>query len=77
MAGLCRWRGRGHPPYDGPAKRRQAYEGTDRQLRGRVLALARAADRPVREEILLGVGEADRVARLLAAVPSAVARCPC
>jgi A/G-specific adenine glycosylase len=37
----CAWRGAGHPAYDGPPRRAQAWSGTDRQCRGRLLALAR------------------------------------
>jgi A/G-specific adenine glycosylase len=42
----CAWRAAGSPP---PAQRRrgQAYEGTDRQCRGCLLAVLRAADGPV------------------------------
>ncbi len=43
----CAWRGAGHPAYDGPPRRGQAWAGTDRQCRGRLLALAREADGPV------------------------------
>jgi A/G-specific adenine glycosylase len=40
----CAWRLAGHPAYDGPPRRGQAWEGTDRQCRGRLLALARDAE---------------------------------
>ena len=43
----CSWRAAGHPAYDGPPRRGQAWSGTDRQCRGRLLALARDADGPV------------------------------
>lgn len=43
----CAWLRAGHPPYDGPPRRGQAWEGTDRQCRGRLMALARAAEGPV------------------------------
>jgi A/G-specific adenine glycosylase len=39
----CAWRAAGHPAYDGPARRGQAWAGTDRQCRGRLMALARQA----------------------------------
>jgi A/G-specific adenine glycosylase len=39
----CAWRIAGRPAYDGPV-RRQAYAGTDRQARGRLLAVLRDAD---------------------------------
>lgn len=38
---LCAWRTAGHPAYDGPPRRGQAWAGTDRQCRGRLLAVAR------------------------------------
>lgn len=40
---LCAWRGAGQPAYDGPPRRAQTYAGTDRQVRGRLLAVLRAA----------------------------------
>jgi A/G-specific adenine glycosylase len=43
----CAWRLAGHPAYDGPPRRGQAWEGTDRQCRGRLMALAREAEGPV------------------------------
>ena len=39
----CAWRTAGHPAYDGPPRRGQAWSGTDRQCRGRLMALARDA----------------------------------
>jgi A/G-specific adenine glycosylase len=39
----CAWRAAGHPAYDGPPRRGQAWSGTDRQCRGRLMALAREA----------------------------------
>jgi A/G-specific adenine glycosylase len=44
LAADCAWRGAGFPAYDGPPRRGQAWAGTDRQCRGRILALAREAD---------------------------------
>lgn len=41
VADLCAWRGAGFPAYDGPPRRGQAWAGTDRQCRGRIMALAR------------------------------------
>jgi A/G-specific adenine glycosylase len=41
---LCRWRAEGYPPDDGPPRRAQTYAGTDRQCRGRILAVLRDAD---------------------------------
>ncbi len=47
VADLCAWRTAGHPPYDGPPRRGQTYAGTDRQCRGRLLAVLRDAHEPV------------------------------
>lgn len=44
VAEVCRWRGAGFPAYDGPPRRGQAWAGTDRQCRGRIMALAREAE---------------------------------
>ncbi|RYC14248.1 A/G-specific adenine glycosylase [Nocardioides zhouii] len=41
IAELCAWRAAGFPAYDGPPRRGQAWAGTDRQCRGRIMALAR------------------------------------
>jgi A/G-specific adenine glycosylase len=43
----CAWVLAGSPPYDGPPRRGQTYEGTDRQTRGRLLAVLREASAPV------------------------------
>ena len=40
----CAWHGAGSPAYDGPPRRAQAWAGTDRQCRGRIMALAREGD---------------------------------
>ena len=47
VAGLCRWRQAGHPAHAGPPRRVQTWAGTDRQCRGRLLAVLRAAEGPV------------------------------
>ncbi len=44
VADLCAWRGAGFPAYAGPPRRGQAWAGTDRQCRGRIMALAREAE---------------------------------
>ncbi|MDO7868563.1 A/G-specific adenine glycosylase [Nocardioides jiangxiensis] len=44
---LCAWHAAGRPAYDGPARKVQDYAGTDRQCRGRLLAVVRDADSPV------------------------------
>jgi A/G-specific adenine glycosylase len=48
----CAWHEAGRPAYDGPPRRGQPYDGTDRQCRGRLLAVLR--DSP-------GVVSTDRV----------------
>lgn len=37
----CTWLRAGQPAYDGPPRRGQAWDGTDRQCRGRLMALLR------------------------------------
>lgn len=44
---LCAWRRAGSPAYDGPARRGQAWAGTDRQCRGTLLQVLREADAAV------------------------------
>lgn len=44
---LCTWRASGYPAYDGPPRKVQTWAGTDRQCRGRLLAVLRDADGPV------------------------------
>jgi A/G-specific adenine glycosylase len=44
---LCAWRAKGYPAHDGPPRRGQTYDGTDRQCRGRLLAVLRDSDGPV------------------------------
>ena len=44
VADQCAWRAAGHPAYDGPPRRGQAWAGTDRQCRGRLLAVVRDAE---------------------------------
>jgi A/G-specific adenine glycosylase len=47
LAGSCAWRLAGRPAHDGPPRRGQTYAGTDRQCRGRLLAVLRDAPGPV------------------------------
>ena len=44
----CAWRLAGRPAYDGPPRRGQAWAGTDRQVRGRLMAVLRDAEGGVR-----------------------------
>ncbi len=64
VADLCRWRLAGSPEHDGPPRRGQAYTGTDRYVRGLLLAALRAADEPL------------PLAALVAAAPDAALRDP-
>jgi A/G-specific adenine glycosylase len=43
----CAWRASGRPSPTGPSRRPQAYAGTDRQVRGMLLAVLREATGPV------------------------------
>ncbi|WP_446666178.1 A/G-specific adenine glycosylase [Flexivirga sp. B27] len=43
----CAWVLAGRPEHDGPRKKAQKWHGTDRQVRGKLLAVLRAADDPV------------------------------
>jgi len=43
----CAWRAAGYPAYDGPPRRGQAWNGTDRQCRGRLLDVLRQSAHPV------------------------------
>ena len=47
VAGLCAWQLAGRPAHQGPPRRGQAWEGTDRQLRGALLAVLRDSPAPV------------------------------
>ena len=47
LAPRCAWRSAGYPLADAPGRRPQGYAGTDRQVRGRLLAVLRDAEGPV------------------------------
>lgn len=47
LRGTCAWVLAGRPEHTGPARRGQAWAGTDRQVRGKLLAVLREADGPV------------------------------
>ena len=47
IANRCAWLAAGRPAHAGPARKGQAYDGTDRQCRGRLLAVLRATDASV------------------------------
>ena len=53
VAAWCEWRGSGYPE-NAPTVRRQAtFQGSDRQVRGRIMALLRNASEPVASEAAL------------------------
>lgn len=52
VADQCAWRLAGSPAHDGPPRRGQAWAGTDRQCRGRLMAVLRDADGPVHRSAL-------------------------
>ncbi|MEQ6902364.1 A/G-specific adenine glycosylase [Nocardioides sp. YIM 152588] len=75
----CAWHAAGKPPYDGPPRPVQAWAGTDRQCRGRLMAVLRDApgavpkarldaawDEPVQRERCLESLLADRLVVRLA-----------
>ena len=68
IADQCRWRALGYPSFDGTAVPRQKkYEGSDRQVRGIVLAELRASDVPVtRGELSLAWPDSEQLDRSIA-----------
>lgn len=47
LVSVCAWQRAGRPAGDGPRRRPQAYNGTDRQVRGLILAELRGSSGPV------------------------------
>jgi A/G-specific adenine glycosylase len=47
LLATCAWRLAGSPPYTGPSKVVQRFAGTDRQVRGLLMAVLRDSDEPV------------------------------
>jgi A/G-specific adenine glycosylase len=47
IADQCAWRAAGSPAHDGPRSRPQKFEGTDRQVRGKLMAVLREAQEPI------------------------------
>jgi A/G-specific adenine glycosylase len=69
IATVCEWRAAGFPAYDRPPRRGQAWAGTDRQCRGRIMALARETDGSVGiERIVAAWPEAEQRERCLASL---------
>jgi A/G-specific adenine glycosylase len=48
----CAWRLAGSPAHAGPVRRAQGFAGTDRQVRGLLMAVLRDADGPVPQHVL-------------------------
>ncbi|WP_344617818.1 A/G-specific adenine glycosylase [Dactylosporangium salmoneum] len=66
LIGDCAWRLAGSPPSEGPSRRSQRYHGTDRYVRGLLMAVLRASDDPVPAERLDAVWpDADQRRRAL------------
>jgi A/G-specific adenine glycosylase len=69
IADRCAWRAAGYPAYDGPPRRGQTWDGTDRQCRGRLMAVLREAHGPVHRSRLDAVWpDAAQRARCLASL---------
>ncbi|MGG5258981.1 A/G-specific adenine glycosylase [Phycicoccus avicenniae] len=49
---VCAWVAAGSPPDDGPARRGQAWHGTDRQVRGALVQVLREVSHPVPRPLL-------------------------
>jgi A/G-specific adenine glycosylase len=65
----CAWLAAGAPPASGPSRRPQGYAGTERQIRGRLLAILRDADGSVLSQALdIAWHEPDRRANALASL---------
>jgi A/G-specific adenine glycosylase len=62
LESVCAWRAAGAVPADGPSRRPQRYAGTDRQVRGLLLAVLRETTGPVPRQRLDAVW-ADEVQR--------------
>jgi A/G-specific adenine glycosylase len=67
VARSCRWRAAGYPAdLHADRRRRQPWEGTDRQARGRLMAALRGAGDPLAEEDLPSWGDPAQRSRALA-----------
>ena len=65
----CAWNLAGRPAHAGPPRRGQAYAGTDRQVRGRLLDVLRASEAPVTKAALDAAwDDADQRERCLASL---------
>ncbi|MCT1384422.1 A/G-specific adenine glycosylase [Brachybacterium sp. p3-SID1565] len=65
----CAWYSAGRPPAAEGSRRVQAFAGTDRQLRGQIMALLRTQDRATEQALLeLDPGDEQRVQRCRASL---------
>jgi A/G-specific adenine glycosylase len=62
VSAQCAWLAAGRPAYDGPERTVQRFAGTDRQVRGKLMAVLREADGPVPKPALDAVW-ADEIQR--------------
>lgn len=64
LASACRWRAKGKPASHDIVRRRQSFEGTDRQMRGQIMAVLRSQSTTGWEELaVLDARDPDRVTR--------------
>ena len=70
IADQCAWVTAGRPAYDGPPRRAQAWAGTDRMVRGRLMAVLREAPGSVAQELLDAAWTRARAARARAGQPA-------
>jgi A/G-specific adenine glycosylase len=70
VAHLCAWQLAGRPAHEGPVRRGQAWHGTDRQVRGRIVQLLRESPDPVSRSDITAVWPDDesKLERCLAAL---------
>lgn len=61
VADACAWLAAGRPPWSGPPRRGQAWAGTDRQCRGRLLAVLREATGPLQPDAVRAAWTVDAV----------------
>jgi A/G-specific adenine glycosylase len=60
VSDLCEWNLAGRPPGEAPRRPQPKFEGSDRQVRGRIMALLRDAEEGVAlDEIVAGIGAID------------------
>lgn len=70
VAHLCAWQLAGRPDHEGPVRRGQAWHGTDRQVRGRIVQLLRESPDPITRSDLTAAWPDDesKLERCLAAL---------